>query len=180
MANEGLVNENANWIWFVGLTVVNWGLYGILLHKGQAAMGDPVHGRYKAFLFVGVAYFLIAVLGPLILLWLSKSDWSFSGNGMAWATVAGSVGAIGAFSVLLAFGNGGTPAVVMSLVFAGAPIVNALVAITLSNSWGRVQPAFLVGIIMAAIGAWMVVRYKPAPQVPTSPPAEISQASTGS
>ncbi len=99
---------------------------------------------------------------------------------MAWATVAGSVGAIGAFSVLLAFGNGGTPAVVMSLVFAGAPIVNALVAITLSNSWGRVQPAFLVGILMAAIGAWMVVRYKPAPQIPTSPPAEISQASAGS
>ena len=34
------------------------------------------------------------------------------------------MGAIGAFGVLLAFGAKGTPAVVMSIVFAGAPVVS--------------------------------------------------------
>ena len=50
------------WIWFALATVACWGLYGILLHAGQVGMGDPQNGRYKAFFWVGMAYFLIAVL----------------------------------------------------------------------------------------------------------------------
>ena len=46
-----------HWIYFALSTVVTWGLYGIFLHTGQLAMADPVNGRYKAFLLVGVAYF---------------------------------------------------------------------------------------------------------------------------
>ena len=44
-----------HWLLFALMTVVSWGVYGILLHKGQVLMGDPVNGRYKAFLLVGVA-----------------------------------------------------------------------------------------------------------------------------
>ena len=50
------------------MTVVSWGVYGIFLHTGQMGMGDPANGRYKAFLFVGIAYFLTAVLAPLAML----------------------------------------------------------------------------------------------------------------
>ena len=46
-------------------------------------------------------------------------------GGMVWSLIAGIVGALGAFGVLLAFGAKGTPAVVMAIVFAGAPVVNA-------------------------------------------------------
>ena len=53
------------WLIFALGTVVTWGLYGIFLHMGQVGMSDPANGRYKAFLFVGVAYFLTAVLAPL-------------------------------------------------------------------------------------------------------------------
>ena len=109
------------WLLFSLLTVVSWGVYGIFLHSGQMAMGDPVNGRYKAFLFVGIAYFLTAVLAPLALLLARGASWSYPGRGMGWSLVAGIVGAIGAFGVLLAFGAKGTPAVVMSIVFAGAP-----------------------------------------------------------
>jgi hypothetical protein len=56
------------WLIYVLLTVVTWGLYGIFLHSGQMAMKDAAFGRYKAYLFVGVAYFIFAVLAPLVLL----------------------------------------------------------------------------------------------------------------
>ena len=113
------------WLIFAALTVLSWGVYGVLLHTGQMAMGDPVNGRYKAYLFVGIAYLVVAVFGSLIVLKLNNVEWSFTSKGMLWSTVAGvagAIGAIGAIGVLLAFGAKGSPAVAMSLVFAGAPI----------------------------------------------------------
>src|SRR5919205_3176951 len=116
------------WLVFALMTVVSWGLYGVFLHTGQIGMADPVNGRYKAFLFVGLAYFLTAVLAPLVVLKLQGATWSFPARGALWSLLAGTVGATGAFCVLLAFGAKGSPAVVMTIVFAGAPIVNGVVA----------------------------------------------------
>lgn len=155
------------WFYFTLITVFSWGVYGILLHKGQVLMGDPVNGRYKAFLFVGIAYFLTAVLAPLFLL-MSKGA-AFSGYttpGWTWSLVAGIMGAIGAFGTLLAFGAKGTPAAVMSIVFAGAPVVNALVSLWLYRQeidFGRVNPAFYLGIVMALAGGGLVMKFKPNP-----------------
>ena len=112
--------SDLNWLFFSLLTVVTWGVYGIFLHNGQLSMQDPVNGRYKAFLCVGIAYFLTAVLAPLALLLMRGASWNYPLSGFAWSLVAGIVGALGAFGVLLAFGAKGTPAVVMSIVFAGA------------------------------------------------------------
>lgn len=154
------------WLLFALLTVISWGLYGVFLHTGQTAMGDPVHGRYKAFLFVGIAYFLTAVLAPLGLLWAKGASWSFPVRGMGWSLVAGIVGAIGAFGVLLAFGAKGTPAVVMSIVFAGAPVVNAVYSLWLhppAGGLGALRPQFVVGILLAALGGCLVTLYKPNP-----------------
>ena len=117
------------WLMFSLLTVFSWGVYGVFLHKGQVNMSDPVNGRYKAFLFVGVAYFITAVLAPLAVLMLNKAAFTFPAKGLWWSLIAGIVGAVGAFGVLLAFGAKGTPAVVMSIVFAGAPVVNAIYSI---------------------------------------------------
>src|SRR5437667_5168426 len=120
-----------NWLVFALMTVVSWGVYGVFLHTGQINMKDLANGRYKAFLFVGIAYFLTAVLAPLLVLVMRGADWNYPAKGMWWSLVAGIVGAIGAFCVLLAFGAKGNPQppVVMSIVFAGAPIVNALYSI---------------------------------------------------
>ncbi|MBI2950373.1 MAG: hypothetical protein HYY23_22320, partial [Verrucomicrobia bacterium] len=90
------------------LTVASWGVYGVFLHTGQMAMSDPVNGRYKAFLFVGIAYFLTAVLAPLAVLLAKGASWSYPAKGMWWSLIAGIVGAVGAFGVLLAFGAKGT------------------------------------------------------------------------
>src|SRR6059058_776341 len=137
MINANSDSPGLTWLAFALLTVFSWGVYGIFLHSGQTLMKppgavdvDPSLWRYKAFLFVGVAYFLVAVLAPLAMLLAKGAAFSgYTGRGMGWSLVAGIVGAIGAFGVLLAFGSKGTPAVVMSIVFAGAPMVNSVVAI---------------------------------------------------
>ena len=154
------------WLLYVLLTVLTWGLYGVFLHSGQLAMNDPVFGRYKAFLFVGVAYFIFAILAPLVLLKLQGGDFNFSGKG-AWVSLfAGALGAIGAFGILLAFGAKGAPTVVMSIVFAGAPIVNAVVATWMHPPKGGLDDVpwqFYLGIVMAAAGGCLVSYYKPPP-----------------
>lgn len=159
-------DQSMTWLIFALMTVASWGLYGVFLHTGQAGMADPVNGRYKAYLFVGIAYFITAVLAPLGLLMASGATWTFPVKGMLWSLLAGTVGAIGAFCVLLAFGAKGTPSVVMSIVFAGAPIINAIVALSLhppAGGWASLRWQFVAGILMAAIGGCLVTLYKPAP-----------------
>ena len=167
------------WLVFALMTVGCWGLYGVFLHTGQAGMADPnpVHGRYKAFLFVGLAYFLTAVLAPIVLLLISGAKWEFTARGMTWSLLAGLVGAVGAFGVLLAFGAKGTPSVVMSIIFAGAPIVNALVAIATHPPAGglsAIRWPFALGILLAALGGFLVTLYKPPPGK-GKPPATVPQ-----
>ena len=152
------------WLIFALMTVASWGLYGVFLHTGQVSMSDPVHGRYKAFLFVGIAYLLTAVIGSAVILAANGAEWTFPAKGMAWSTLAGLVGAIGAFCVLLAFGAKGTPTVVMSIVFAGAPIVNAVVATAMhppAGGLGAYRWQFLMGILLAAVGGCLVTLYRP-------------------
>ena len=127
------------WLVFSLMTVISWGVYGVLLHTGQLGMSDPVNGRYKAFLFVGVAYFITAVLAPLGVLALNGASWKFPASGMWWSLVAGIAGAVGAFCVLLAFGARGSPAAVMSIVFGGAPIVNAVGRAADASACGRLE-----------------------------------------
>src|SRR3982750_1244799 len=154
------------WLAFALLTVASWGVYGIFLHTGQLGMQDPINGRYKAFLFVGIAYFLVAVLAPVLMLALSGANWNYPMKGMVWSLIAGIVGAVGAFGVLLAFGAKGNPAVVMTIVFAGAPVVNAIVALVQhppAGGWGTIRAPFWIGIILAVTGGALVTKFKPAP-----------------
>lgn len=169
------------WLLFALLTVASWGLYGVFLHTGQVAMADPENGRYKAFLWVGIAYVLIAVLAPLALLLVKHASWQMPASGIKWSLLAGAVGAIGAFGVLLAFGAKGQPAVVMSIIFAGAPIVNAVVVLVQHPPAGGISSIrwpFFAGIVLAAVGGMLVTLYKPAPG-PAKPAAPAVSGSTG-
>lgn len=171
------------WLSYVLLTVVCWGVYGVFLHTGATSMGDPAHGRLKAFLLVGVAYFVTAVLAPLVLLKLNGASWVFPTRGLAWSLIAGTVGAIGALGVLLAFGAKGSPTVVMSLIFAGAPIVNAIVALIWHPPAGGLAGLrwqFMLGIAMAAFGGYLVTLYKPTPPPPSQPVQTVEAPSVGS
>lgn len=178
--NESTASPGYTWLALTMLTVVSWGVYGILLHKGQVLMGDPVNGRYKAFLFVGIAYFLTAVLAPLFLLMTKGAAFSgYTSGGSWWSLIAGIAGAIGAFGVLLAFGAKGKPPEVMAIVFAGAPVVNAIVSLVLTRheiNWGRINPLFYVGMALALLGGGLVTLYKPAAPPKKSPSAAATIA----
>ena len=115
------------WLVFVLGAVLSWGAYGVLLHRGQVMLGNPL----KALLCVGVAYFLIGVLIPVAAL-ASQGDLSgFNQTGLMVATIAGALGAIGAGCIIWAFRAGGLPVYVMPLVFGGAPIVNVLLSMVI-------------------------------------------------
>lgn len=187
MASDSSANSGQAWLYFSLMTVFCWGVYGLLLHTGQLAInpgGDPTMNRYKAFLFVGIAYFLVAVLAPLGLLMAKGVAFTgYTSKGMWWSLIAGIAGAIGALGVLLAFGAKGNPTVVMSIVFAGAPIVNAIVAIMLhppEGGIGTIRPQFYLGIVLAAVGGTMVSYYKPGPPAPKKPAVtQTASAPTG-
>lgn len=171
------------WLFFAFLTVASWGVYGVFLHNGQTHMQDAVNGRYKAFLFVGIAYFLVAILAPLMMLILSGANWKYPVSGMAWSLVAGIMGAVGAFGVLLAFGAAPNPKpayipVIMSIIFAGAPIVNAFVSMAQhppAGGWGSIKPGFWLGILLAAGGGYLATLYKPAAAPAHKPAVKVEQ-----
>ena len=178
----GIINAQGGssmlWLMYALMTVAFWGLYGLFLHSGQIGMADPIDGRYKAYLFVGLAYFLTAVLAPLAVLILRKASLSFPARGISLSLIAGLVGAAGAFCVLLAFGAKGTPATVMTIVFAGAPVVNAVVALGMHPPKGgfkAIPLPFFAGILLAVLGASLVTLYKPtpAPNTKVEPPRGV-------
>jgi len=170
------------------MTVICWGTYGVCMHTGSMKMESPEHGRIMAFLWVGLAYFLTAVIAPIIILKLKGGPidfWAYPAKGWQWSLIAGTLGAIGALGVLLAFGAAPAPKptayvpVIMSIIFAGAPIVNAIVNTTKTNAWGNVSAPFILGIVLAAVGGFLVTKYVPkaaaaATQAPANPNATDS------
>jgi drug/metabolite transporter (DMT)-like permease len=126
-----------------------------------------------------VAYFFTAILAPLVMLLVRGASWSFAPGGVWWSLLAGTVGAAGAFGVLLAFGAKGTPAVVMSIVFAGAPVLNAIYTLVQhppAGGWSKLPWPFVLGIVLAAVGGCLVTLYKPAPAAAAPKPAVTQQS----
>lgn len=160
------------WIYFALLTVISWGVYGVILHKGRGFMPmgpEAPHASLKAFLFVCVAYALIG-LASAALLKVRGSNWSFTGEGVKWSLIAGTAGAVGAFTLVLALGaaapiyKGAAAAAVMPIVFGGAPVINTLTAMLLHPPEGgfkAIPLPFLLGCVLAAAGAFMVAKYAP-------------------
>lgn len=166
------------WMFVIG-AVLSWGIYVPVLHEGQSAMGGgkPSDGAIRAFLCVGIAYFITAVVIPLVALsmgWAGNESLDFkdaSGDlksrAITFATLGGIAGAAGALCIIFSIKFGGTPLYVAPLVFAGAPIVNAIVSVIwhwkpeysrpeLMRGWAL----FGAGILLAAIGAGLVLYSK--------------------
>jgi hypothetical protein len=65
------------WPVFAVGAALSWGFYGALLYMGQVQLGNPL----KALLCVGVAYFLIGVLFPVVGLTSQSALGGFSAGG---------------------------------------------------------------------------------------------------
>lgn len=146
------------WIIFALGAALAWGLYGPVLHQGQAQLGNPL----RALLCVGVAYFLIGVLVPTVALSTGEGVTAgFTTRGATAATIGGALGALGAVCIIFAFKSGGLPTYVMPLVFAGAPLVNVLFSMWLHPPKTAPNPLLYVGFVLAALGAGMALYFKP-------------------
>ena len=145
------------WVIFVGGAVLSWGAYGVLLHMGQVQLGNPL----KALLCVGVAYFLVGVIIPVVGLSAQGNLSGFNSTGLVTATIAGILGAAGAVCIIYSFRFGGLPYYVMPLVFGGAPIVNVLVSSIIHPPKAAINPMLYLGFVFASIGAAMVLYFRP-------------------
>jgi uncharacterized membrane protein len=145
------------WIAFALGAALSWGIYGPMLHKGQVQLGSPL----RALLCVGVAYFLTAVLVPLAALSAQGQVKGFTTQGTVAATLAGTLGAVGAICIIWAFRNGGSPTYVMPLVFGLAPVVNVLYTMLIHPPKTAPNPLLYVGFLLASLGAGMVLYFKP-------------------
>jgi uncharacterized membrane protein len=159
------------WLAFVIGAILSWGTYVPVIHHGQSLIGGkPSDGAARAFLCVGLAYFLTAVVLPLILFGLNLAggeqlsfadkEGVFNGKGVAFATLGGVAGAAGALCIILAIKSGGSPLFIAPLVFAGAPIINAIVSLLWHPPKFMPGPMFYAGIVLAAVGAGMVLYSK--------------------
>src|SRR5882672_3746843 len=149
--------KRMGWVIFVAGAVLSWGAYGALLQLGQAQLGNPL----KALLCVGIAYFLIGIIVPVVGLSAQGTLSGFNRTGLLTATAAGALGAIGAACIIWAFRTGGLPFYVMPLVFGGAPIVNVAIAMFLHPPKDALSPMLYVGFLLASIGAAMVLYFRP-------------------
>ena len=91
--------------------------------------------------------------------------------------LAGTLGALGALGIVFAMAAGGKPIYVAPIVFAGAPIVNAFVAIAWhppAEGLRSLRWPFVLGIALAAFGGCLVALYRP---LPGKAPATSAHAS---
>jgi hypothetical protein len=188
------------WLMFVAGAILTWGAYVVTIDQGRNTLAGTAHGgrplappavaAMRAFLFIGVAYFFLAVVVPGLYLAMNKvdraafpNDPGFIQKGVVLSTLAGILGAAGALCIVFAVGaarrtmgaNGA--AYVAPLVFCFAPIVNVLISMVIEPPAKAPSPLFFVGILLAATGAGMVLYFKPAaapaggPGFPVSPAA---------
>jgi hypothetical protein len=162
---------------FAVCTAFFWGTYGPLLLKGHLAMGS---GRLRPFICVGIAYFLIAIIGPIIVMYATGMEMEEGGLGQGWNTrgfiwslAGGAVGALGAFALIMAlnYGGGGSTIYVMPIVFGCAPVVSTITSMYIAKSQGKpifISPFFAAGLILVAAGAITTLIFAPKPK-PASP-----------
>ncbi len=158
---------------FVLLAGLSWGAYVPLIAQG----GKELKSSYASFLCVGGAYFVIAVLLPLGMLWymstqpphprpsfLPPVDYP---TGVTLASLAGAAGAIGALCVIFAtFEFKGPRMYVAPVIFALAPVISTIVSLFWQPRSGPFafgipteQPHWILylGVVLAGLGAGMVL-----------------------
>lgn len=158
------------------LTAFCWGIYGPVLHRGQNFMSGE-GGRLRAFICVGIAYFLIAIVVPVAVMYLTGWEagndakgkpYAFTTWGTMWSLAGGIAGAVGALGIILALSYGGSPGQVMPVVFGLAPVINTLYVMYTSKNVSAISPFYAAGLILSIAGAVTVLTFapKPAPHGP--------------
>lgn len=173
---------------FVAGAALSWGVYVPLVHDATTKFGSNL----RAFLMVGIAYFLVAVLIPSFFIFYLKSDptakdpakLNWTAPSITYGILAGIAGAAGALCVIFAVKEAGAmaPFVVAPMVFAGAPIINTIVSVTVfahGKKFESLSPSFYIGLIVAIAGMLLVMFNKPNEIKAPSPPVAEAGATAG-
>jgi hypothetical protein len=177
--------SNIPWWVYVIIAGLAWGTYvPIIFYGGTELTTKPgtIGGRLASILCVGIAYFVMAVLIPVVVMNLSsdaKPEWKM--NGLVFSGLAGVAGAVGAICVIFASkaavdaakAEGVNPATyrvyIAPLIFALAPMINTLLSLVwhpkAGEPWHFTAPAISgwklpVGILLVAIGTFFVLMSK--------------------
>lgn len=191
--------EKNLWLLYVALAGLAWGTYVPIIFYGGNELGGKPNARLMAVLCVGVAYFVIGVLLPLVMFFTGVQPWpELKSTGLIFSGLAGVAGAVGAICVIFA-----TKAAVDAgrqlpepdpnafkifiapLIFALAPVINVLV----SSLWHPKPGApfhfdvelpgwkLWAGIVLVSAGAALVLLSKEEAEVtkkaPTPPPSAV-------
>jgi drug/metabolite transporter (DMT)-like permease len=162
--------ERNMWLVWVVIAGLSWGTYVPLIAYGGKELG---FNRFGAFLCVGIAYFLIAVLLPVALFFTKVEPVpKWTTTGLIFAGAAGVAGAVGALMVILASKAAppGSPSAfyIAPLIFGLAPVINTLVSMLWHPkpgdpfNFGFDMPGWKLwaGIVFVGIGAALVLLSK--------------------
>lgn len=169
------------WWGYVILAGLAWGTYVPIIFYGGSELGGKANARLMAILCVGIAYFVLAVVFPLVLFLTGQEEWpSLKTTGLVFSGLAGVAGAIGAICVVFAssaavkqaMADGVNPATyriyIAPLIFGLAPVINTL----LSSVWHPKSgdpwhfdvelPGWklFVGILLVGLGTFLVLYSK--------------------
>jgi len=180
------------WLLYVALAGLSWGTYVPLIFYGGNELGGKSGARLMAILCVGIAYFVIAVVFPLLLFLSKQEEWpDLKTTGLVFSSLAGVAGAVGAICVVFASKSAVAAAraaevhpdsfriYIAPLIFGVAPVINTLV----STFW-HPKPGdpfhfdvdlpgwkLWVGILLIGVGAALVLYSKEE--------AEVAKKGTG-
>lgn len=176
--------NNIPWWGYVILAGLAWGTYvPIIFYGGTELTTRPgtVGGRLASILCVGIAYFVMAVLVPIVLMAVrddAKPEWKL--NGLIFSGLAGVAGAVGAICVIFASKaavdtaktEGIDPSTyrifIAPLIFSLAPAINTILSLIWhpkpGDPWhfefempGIKLP---IGILLVAAGTFLVLMSK--------------------
>lgn len=189
MPNSGGSNV---WLLYVLMAGLCWGTYVPLIAFGgknlSAGPSYPFAGRYAAFLCVGVAYFVIAVVFPLARSFSVGEPIPSKPVGIIFASLAGVAGALGALGVIFATANAapGDRIYIAPLIFTLAPLLNTLVSLfwhptadhPLHFALPEKMPSWklFVGVILVGIGAGLILFSKEEMEAPAAKPQAAQPA----
>ena len=197
---------NIPWWGYVILAGLSWGTYVPIIFYGGSELGGKANARLLAILCVGLAYFVIGVLFPLVVFLSGQQEWpSLKTTGIVFASLAGVAGAAGAICVVFAssaamsaglaqkaidpsFNPATYRLFIAPLIFGLAPVINTLVSSVWhpkpGNPWHfDVQIPdwrLFVGILLVGVGVFLVLYSKEAAEAgktaPKPPPVEAKPA----
>lgn len=196
--------NNIPWWGYVILAGLAWGTYvPIIFYGGTELTTRPgtIGGRLASILCVGVAYFVLAVLIPVVLMAIrddAKPEWKT--NGLVFSALAGVMGAVGAICVIFAskaavdaakLEGATTPQEIAKyrmfiapLIFSLAPAINTLLSLVWHPKpgdpfhFGFEIPGWKLpaGIILVAAGTFLVLLSKEEMEAQKGPPPKPTPA----